>query len=102
MVNESMSGIQLSSELVENVISVLVEHDDTAQNDLILMQYMSAITGYVLAHQTDPAMDKDALIGDLTVFMKQVKVQVEQDLNAQAPQQAPQEGAFGVWKPGQE
>jgi hypothetical protein len=96
-----MSGIQLSSELVENVISVLVEHDETAQNDLILMQYMSAVTAYVLAHQTDPAIDKNALLGDLTTFMRQVLSQVEQDLNAKAPQHSSKEGAFGIWKPDQ-
>jgi len=97
-----MSGIQLSSELVENVISILVEYDDTAQNDLILMQYMSAITAYVLAHQTDPAIDKRALLGDLTAFMNQVLAQVEQDLNVQPAQRAPEEAASGVWKPKQE
>lgn len=90
-----MSGIQLSNELISSLKSVMVEHDSTTENDLIFMQYLSAVNGYVLAHQTQPGMDKQEFLGDLHEFTGQVLAQVEAD-NKPQPQQ---EEAFGIWKP---
>ncbi len=87
-------GIQLSSEMISDIKSVVAKHDPAASNDLYFMQYLSAVTGYVLAHQDQPGVDKKALLGDLTHFMGQVLAQVEDDMK-------PPEDAFGVWKPGQ-
>jgi hypothetical protein len=86
-------GIHLSADLVNDIKSVVAKHDPQAENDLYLMQYLVAITGYVLADQDHPAMDKKALITDLGHFMGQVHDQVERD-------RKPPEDAFGIWKPG--
>lgn len=90
-------GIQLSGELIENVKAALVKHDAAAENDMMMMQYLSAIIGYVLAHQTNPGIDKRDFINDLATFMTQVVDQVEADLKPQQPSQE----AFGIWKPGE-
>ena len=90
-----MSGIQLSSELVSKLQAVVVEHDAEANNDMLFMQYLSAVTGFVMAHQTQPGLDKQEFISDLAGFMGQVVRQVEADNKPSAPQ----EDAFGVWKP---
>lgn len=90
-----MSGIQLSSELVSELKSVVVKHDPETDNDLLFMQYLSAVTGYVLAHQTQPGFDKQGFLGDISSFTGQVLSQMEQDM--QPAQQ--QEEAFGIWKP---
>ena len=90
-----MSGIQLSNELVSSLQSVLLEHDNQAENDLIFMQYLAAVNGYVLAHQSQPGMDKQEFLRDLNTFSAQVLDQVEADKKPQPPQ----ESAFGVWKP---
>jgi hypothetical protein len=90
-------GIQLSGELVEAIKEVLVKHDAQAENDLMTMQYLSAIIGYVLAHQTNPGIDKQGFLNDLATFMGQVVNQVEADMRPQQPAQE----AFGVWKPGE-
>jgi len=90
-------GIQLSSELISGIKDVLVNHDASADNDLMAMQYLSAIIGYVLAHQTNPGLDKRGFLNDLSTFMGQVLEQVEADMK---PQQASQQ-AFGIWKPGE-
>ena len=90
-------GIQLSGELISGVKDVLVKHDASADDDLMSMQYLSAIIGYVLAHQTNPGLDKRGFINDLSTFMGQVLEQVEADMK---PQQASQQ-AFGIWKPGE-
>jgi len=90
-------GIQLSSELISAVKDALVGHDAAADDDLMTMQYLSAIIGYVLAHQTNPGLDKRGFLNDLSTFMGQALDQVEADMK---PQQASQE-AFGIWKPGE-
>lgn len=90
-----MSGIQLSSELVTKLQQVIVEHDAEANNDMLLMQYLAAVTGFIMAHQTQPGLDKQEFINDLAGFMSQVVRQVEADNKPQAPL----EDAFGIWKP---
>ncbi len=90
-------GIQLSSELISDVKDVLVKHDASAADELMTTQYLSAIIGFVLAHQTNPGLDKRGFLNDLSTFMGQVLDQVEADMK---PQQASQE-AFGIWKPGE-
>ena len=90
-------GIQLSGALISAVKNVLVQHDAAAEDDLMTMQYLCAVIGYVLAHQTNPGLDKRGFLNDMTTFMEQVLDQVEADIR---PQQSSQE-AFGIWKPGQ-
>ena len=86
-------GIQLSSEMISDIKSVITKHDSAADNDLYLMQYLTAVTGYVLAHHDQSGLDKKSLLADLAHFMGQVCDQVEQDMK-------PAEDAFGIWKPG--
>ena len=88
-------GIQLSGELISGVKDILVKHDAAAENDLMTMQYLAAIIGYVLAHQTNPGIDKRGFLNDLAAFMGQVLEQVEADMKPQQPSQE----AFGIWKP---
>ena len=90
-------GIQLSGELISAVKEVLVQHDASAEKDLMSKQYLCAIIGYVLAHQTNPGLDKRGFLNDMTTFMGQVLDQVEADMKPQQPSQE----AFGIWKPGE-
>lgn len=92
-----MSGIQLSVQLVSDLKAALIKHDPEAENDLLFMQYLTAVAGFLLAHQNGPGIDKQNLLDELSAFMGQVVQQVERD---SAPQK-PAEDAFGVWKPGQ-
>lgn len=87
-------GIQLSSEMIADIKNVILKHDPQAENDLYFMQYLSAITGFVLAHQDQPGLDKKSMLEDLNHFTGQVLEQVEQDAK-------PPEDAFGIWKPGE-
>ena len=92
-----MSGIQLSNELVTDIKSVMEKHDPSTSDDLMFLQYLSAVSGFVLAHQTQPELDKKEFMGELSAFTAQVVEQVTQDM---APQK-PAEDAFGTWKPSQ-
>ena len=93
-----MSGIQLSAEMVSELKAVLIKHDPAAADDVMYMQYLTAVAGFVLAHQQNPSEDKQALLNDLCTFMGQVVQQVERDT---APHQPAATDAFGIWKPGQ-
>lgn len=90
-----MSGIQLSPDLISDLKDIVVKHDAAAENDMLFMQYLTAVNGFVLAHLTQPGLDKPEFIADLSGFMAQVVKQVERDTQPQPPQ----EGAFGIWKP---
>lgn len=90
-----MSGIQLSDQLVTDLKSVMEKHDPSTDDDLMFLQYLSAVSGYVLAHQTQPDMDIQGLMSNLATFTAQVHDQVAQDM---APQPSHEE-AFGIWKP---
>ena len=92
-----MSGIQLSNELVTDLQEVMLKHDPSTKDEMLFMQYLSAVTGFVLAHQSDPGLNKEEFISDLAGFTGQVVAQVTQDNKPQPPA----EDAFGVWKPGQ-
>jgi hypothetical protein len=100
-----MSGIQLSSDLVSDIKAVFLKHDPETENDMLFMQYLAAVTGYVLAHQTHPELDRRELLNDLHVFSGQVLDQMKIDLQGQdlqnqdLGQQPRQEDAFGIWKP---
>ncbi|MBL4712241.1 MAG: hypothetical protein JKX75_07055 [Gammaproteobacteria bacterium] len=78
--------------MVSDIKAAITKHDPAAQNDLYFMQYLSAVTGFVLAHQDEPGMDKKSLLGDLSSFIGQVFEQIEKE-------NKPPEDAFGVWKP---
>jgi len=92
-----MSGIQLSNELVTEIKSVMEKHDPSTSDDLMFLQYLAAVSGFVLAHQTQPGLDKKDFMGELSAFTAQVVDQVSDDM---APK-PPAEDAFGIWKPGQ-
>ena len=92
-----MSGIQLSNELVTDLKSVMEKHDPSTSDDLMFLQYLAAVSGFVLAHQSQPGFNQKEFMSDLSEFTAQVVNQVAGDM---APKQ-PQEDAFGIWKPGQ-
>ena len=92
-----MSGIQLSNELVADVRAVMEKHDPSTSDDLMFLQYLAAVSGFLLAHQEQPGLDKVDFMKELAAFTAQVVEQVSEDM---APKK-PAEDAFGVWKPGQ-
>ena len=92
-----MSGIQLSNELVADVRAVMEKHDPSTSDDLMFLQYLAAVSGFVLAHQEQAGLDKTEFMNELAAFTAQVVEQVSADM---APKK-PAEDAFGIWKPGQ-
>ncbi|MCG5495801.1 MULTISPECIES: hypothetical protein [Ectothiorhodospira] len=95
-------SLQLSGELVHKLQDVLVEHDERCHDPLVTVQYMSAISGYLLGSQPIPEAKRQEFLEQLAAFMRHVHDDVVRQQQAQqvaSPQQSPQE-AFGVWRPG--
>ena len=109
-----MSGnISLSQELITDLLKRIVEHDATAQEDMMVnIQYLVAVAGYLAADYPGPASERDEMLDHLHAFMKHVcddraesaKPQAANEQNA-APDSpagksvATDDPAVGVWKP---
>ena len=87
-----MSGVQLSDNLIEDIKKVLQQHDSTAADDLVAVQYMAASVGYFMSALPDGQFDKKEVLSQLADFTFQVFDQMESD-------KKPKEEAYGVWKP---
>jgi len=94
-----MSGLQLSIPLVEDVLQAIIKHDPKADDHGMAMQYMAAMTGFLLAHQDFSEHQRSEFLNQLRAFSQQVCDDVvAQRAEREAP--PPQQEAFGVWKPG--
>ena len=92
-----MSSIQLSEELLTDIQKTLVTHDPSAQDMGVAVQYMSAITGLLLANfKAYDANQKKQLLTQLFDFAEHVMVDNTVEEKPATPQQ---DEAFGIWKP---
>ncbi len=87
-----MSGLQLSDQLVDAVQNAVSGIDERARDPFIAVQYLAALTGYMVAKQDMSDAQKRDILQQLTAFSEHVL----EDVCRQAP---PQE-AFGIWRPG--
>lgn len=88
-----MSEIQLSRELAQSVQAAIVQHDAQARDELIAIQYLAALTGFMLGNTALPSGQKRELLGQLHGFSEHVLQDMERS-------SAPAQEAFGVWRPG--
>lgn len=87
---------ELSEQLMADVKATLQKHDSRCSDDMIASQYLSALVGFVLAHQHMAPPKKRELLGELNEFAAHVLTQVEQQSLAPPPAA----DAFGIWRPG--
>lgn len=85
-------SVQLSDVLIADLKKVIQQHDNTAADDMIAVQYMAASIGYFISSVADGQFDKKQVLSQLSDFTLQVFEQMETD-------KKPKEEAFGVWKP---
>ena len=108
----SEESLQLSDELMSELIDVIVRHDTRAETDMMLgLQYLAAVTGYIAAGYPGPAQDRDTLLDHLAAFTKHVTDDraaslQQQQQQAQQAQATPKghsvqtdDPAMGIWKP---
>jgi uncharacterized tellurite resistance protein B-like protein len=92
-----MSELQLSTQLVQQLLQVLNQHDTSADDPHIAAQYLCAVTGFLLGQQNIDDAQKMQIVDELSAFIRHVVEDVSNQ-SRQPPAPPPQE-AFGIWKP---
>ena len=91
-----MADLKLSQELIDNIQQTIVAVDPAAQDSSITLQYLAAVTGYILGGQQGmPKNQKDDYLEQLNAFTKHVL----DDVCKPVAPPAATANAFGVWKP---
>jgi len=108
-------SLKLNDELINNLVSVIVQHDERTRDDMMLgLQYLSAVTGYIAASYPGPDGERAELLQHLSQFSANVaedrasrlQSQTTQNDQGNAAQAAPGQStqtddpAIGIWKPG--
>ncbi len=91
-----MADIQLSSQLFHD-IQAAIETQHPGADELVIMQYLAAVMGYLAGSQesaTSPG-DRDELMNQLCDFARHVQLDVS---NSRQRPAEPAE-AFGIWEP---
>lgn len=90
-----MSQLQLNGKIVNDIRTVLSQHDPAAQDPGVASQYLSAIIGFLLGQEESMSEpQKQETLQELLAFAGQVAADVSQQKSAQM------QSASGVWKPG--
>lgn len=93
-----MSGISLSPELFQDIQQAIVKQEPTAAQDTgLMLQYLGAVTGYMLGSQSMASDQKQEFLGELQGFIEHVMKDTDQKQQQQRQTQAA--GAFGIWEP---
>lgn len=87
---------QLSEQLLKDVKAAMQSHDSRTSDDMVAAQYLSALTGFILAHQQMAPPQKREVLKDLNGFASHVLNTVEE----QSMPPPPSQDAFGIWRPG--
>lgn len=94
-----MAEIQLSSELFEQIQQAVLKQQPDADQGVVL-QYLAAVMGYMLASQRNMQdQDRDAFLDELFAFARHVYDDVSAQRQQQAAPAAPAAAAFGYWEP---
>ncbi|MBG7601059.1 MAG: hypothetical protein IZT60_00750 [Gammaproteobacteria bacterium] len=93
-----MSEIKLSPQLFEDVQQAVIQHDAEAAEDVgLLLQYLSAVTGYLLGSQQFERAYKDAFLQELSGFTQHVMDDTDKKMQPATP--PPAGNAMGYWEP---
>ena len=89
-----MSELQLTPELIEDLVNVIAARDPDGRKPGTAVQYLAAAIGVMIASQRLGAGEKQELLDHLCVFAQHVLNDVER--HQRTP---PKEQWFGIWKP---
>ncbi len=97
----AMSELRFSGELVQQLLTSLVQHDERAEEDSVATQYLAGTIGFLLGREERLSREqKEEILQELCAFAGRVVDDVESHRQEQQPA-APQAGeAEGVWRPG--
>jgi len=89
-----MSELQISPQLIQDVVNVIAAKDPDAREPGIAVQYLAAAVGVIVANQRLQAGEKQELLEQLCAFAHHV---LEDVMGQQTP--PPREQWFGIWRP---
>jgi hypothetical protein len=92
-----MSQIKLSGELLREIREALHKNDPQAADTGIALQYLAALTGYILGGESAPESQKQGYFEELTTFARHVMDGTIQQVKQR--EASAQESAFGYWEP---
>ena len=90
-----MDELQLSEELINDVFSALAKHDSRAEDPGIAVQYLSALTGYIVANMGFEVEEKREFLQQLAGFSMHVFDDVCE------PEPEANQAGVGIWRPGE-
>ena len=94
-----MEPLNLSRELLQNLVRVLHGHDERCQADAMLAaQYLAAVVGLLVGNTDRPADEKKEIMKQINAFSEYVLNDVISQARP-APPPADPAKAFGIWKP---
>jgi hypothetical protein len=91
-----MATIQLSDELLNNLQTVLQDHDEQARDAGVSIQYLAAVIGVLLSRFPLHNDQREKVLAQLFEFTQQI---MHDNLPAEASPEQPGDNAFGIWKP---
>jgi hypothetical protein len=95
-----MSTIQLSDQLLNDIQEVLKKHDPATADIGIGIQYLAAVTGFLMASFPLDMNKKKDILDQLFQFANHVMNEHSQEAEGPAGTAPPADNnAFGVWKP---
>lgn len=98
----AMSELRFSGELVQQLLTTLVQHDERAEEDSVATQYLAGTIGFLLGREERLTREqKDEILQELAAFAGRVVEDVESHREQDQQPQQPQAGeSEGVWRPG--
>ena len=93
--------INLTRELLQELMRVLHEHDAQCQDTLVSAQYLAAVVGLLVGNINRPPAEKEELLSEINAFSGHVLSDVMKQAQEQRPEPpaADPAKAFGIWKP---
>lgn len=89
-----MSTIQLSDDLLNDIQDALIRHDPATEDAGISIQYLAALTGFILSRFPNHDLEqKKQILEHLHEFALHVLT------DSSPAEEEPANEAFGVWKP---
>ncbi len=94
-----MEPLNLTRELVQNIMRVAHQHDERCQKDpLVAAQYLSALVGLLVGNEQRSDGERRELLSELHAFSEHVMRDVTGEARPSPPPVDPDK-AFGIWKP---
>ncbi len=92
-----MAELNLSTEIINNILKVLNEYDSSTSDQLVASQYMAAIIGFLVSKENLSVEQKEDVINELSSFIRYVVDDLSSSKGTEENIKA--QDSFGIWNP---